>query len=240
MGYLISFFLLVGLFLTGVLFLPKIKNRKAANAHFISAVFFCYLALMLYSLKENGPYDWNFHVTLPTANVSPFTFSTLILYYILPKKAKPYHLTLISLLTVGMFLSPTLSIFSRIFSHYAFHAQFLLDYAAHYLLCLFGIYLVKSGQVTAKKRNCLIGGGTLLGVALFMLILNAVFGTAFFGLSLGEDYNIYNIKAVSSPVLSAILYFIGLFAVLFAGYLVLKYVSAKETKKEEKAFAEVG
>ena len=106
---------------------------------------------------------------------------------------------------------------------YKFHPHFLLDYVAHALLSLYGVYLVKSGQVRYSKRGCLIGGGIIFSVAVVMMILNVIFDTAFFGLSLNGGHNIYNVVVTESSYLSALLYFLGLCLVLVLGYL---YTSA--------------
>ena len=51
-----------------------------------------------------------------------------------------------------------------------------------------------------------------------MMILNVVFDTAFFGLSLNGKHNIYNNVLVLNSYLSAFLYFFGLCGVLLMGF----------------------
>ena len=102
--------------------------------------------------------------------------------------------------------------------NYAFHHHFLLDYISHLSLSLLGVYLVRSGRVELKPRDAVISGGLIYGVAFVMLTLNLIFDTSFFGLSLNGKHSIYNAVLTESSYLSALLYFIGLGAVLLLGY----------------------
>lgn len=77
--------------------MEKFKKKKLTNFIFILIIFICYIALVVKVFVDVGFNDWNFQNTLPTANVSPFMFFTLPLYYFLPKKIKKYYLLLISL-----------------------------------------------------------------------------------------------------------------------------------------------
>ena len=82
----------------------------------------------------------------------------------------------------------------------------------------FGIYLVRSGQVTLAPRKSLYSGLIIIGVALFMMVLNLIFDTSFFGLSLLGKHNIYGNVLVESSYLSALIYFAGLTVILLLGY----------------------
>ena len=48
--------------------------------------------------------------------------------------------------------------FRRLTLH-KFHLHFLADYMAHILLSLWGVYLVRSGQVSVTRKNALSSGG---------------------------------------------------------------------------------
>ena len=93
-----------------------------------------------------------------------------------------------------------------------------MDYTAHILLSLFGIYLVRSEQVDLTPVAALISGSVIFGSALLMLILNLIFDTSFFGLSLSGKHNIYNVVLTDNSYISVSLYFIGLSGVLALGY----------------------
>ena len=145
---------------------------------------------------------------MPYANVSPFMFTVSPLFLLLPKNVRKYCLNLISLLSIGMILSPLVSIVHNIVINYKFHASFLLDYVPHILLSIWGIYIIQSGQVELKIKSSIISGSIIMGVAVIMLILNVILDKSFFGLSLNGKHSIYNQKIVSNSYLSAALYFV--------------------------------
>lgn len=202
-----------------VLWLMKyFKNRALTNLIFTLFVFIPYLFNAAIVYESVGFYDWNFQNVLPVANVSPFMFCLVPLMLIVPRRAQRYLYLLVSLLSVGMLLS---SVFGCIYNasiNYRFHFNFLLDYIAHMALSLFGVYLVRSGQVKLSLRNALVSGSVIISVATLMLLLNVVFDTSFFGLSLNGKHSIYNSVLVDNSYLSALLYYIGLSAVLIMGY----------------------
>ena len=134
------------------------------------------------------------------------------------KAIKKHAYLLVSLLSVGMLLSTVFSCVYNAVIAYKFHFHFLLDYVAHFTLSLFGVYLIRSGQVQLNKRNALISSSLIFVSALIMMLLNVILDTAFFGLSLNGKHNIYNNVLVDNSYLSALLYFIGLTVVLLLGY----------------------
>ena len=210
--------------------MKKFTKKELTNFIFIAITFICYIALVVKVFFDVGFNDWNFQNTLPTANVSPFMFFTLPLYYVLPKKIKKYYLLLISLLSLGMFFSVILACIQRISINYRFIPHFLLDYVSHLTLSLWGVYLVKSKQIQFEKKDCLLGGSVIIGVSLIMLIVNKIFDTAFFGLTFNDNYNIYNIVLVNNPYLSALIYVVGLSMTLLLGYFFQKIINRKLSK----------
>ena len=222
--YLVTFIAIIILFILFIYLMRFFKNRIITNIIFISITFICYVFVVLISYLQNGLYDWNFHNTLPTANVSPFMFCICPIYLLLPQKVRKYFGNLISLLCAGMLLSPLISCVHFFIINYKFHSQFLLDYAAHLSLSLFGIYLVQSKQVEMKNKDSVIGGSIIISVAITMLIINLIFDTSFFGLSLCGKHNIYNQVIVDNSYLSALIYFIGLSSVLFLGFFFNKLI----------------
>ena len=171
-----------------------------------------YLNIVRYTYIDVGPYDWNFKNALPTANVSPFMFTTTIVMWIFPKSVRKYLLTLVSLLSFGMLVAGLGGCLDYVMRDYAFHWHIAFDCAAHVLISLWGVYLIKSGQVELTPKRAICGGSIIVGVAIIMLILNTIFKTSFFGLSVYGDHNIYNIRIFESGVVSILVYFIGLCA----------------------------
>ena len=232
MWYIVCLIVLIAVYILAITFMDRCKRPWLMNSILIGVCLSCYVALALIIYEDVGFWDWNFQNALPTANVSPFMFFSLIIYVLLPKKIRKYHSVLIALLSAGMFGAVVLGCVSRAAIRYKFHIQFLLDYLSHLSLSLLGIYLVKSGQAELKKRDCLIAGGALLSVAVIMLIVNAIFGTSFFGLALNEKYNIYNMVLAPDPYLSALIYFVGVVVVLVIGYFYVTFVTSMSAKTQ--------
>jgi len=219
-----------------IILLPKFTNKKITNFCFFIITYISYFSLALIVYLDVGFNDWNFQNLLPTANVSPFMFFITPIYFILPQKLKQFYLLLISLLSVGMFLSPCVNCIYFQSISYAFHLHFVLDYIAHFSLFVWGIYIVKSRQVKLNRKNAFVSAFCIISVAITMLILNVIFDTAFFGLSLNGKHTIYNQTLVSNSYLSALIYFTGLIIVLLLGYtlqfLINKFSDRKDTTKK--------
>jgi len=211
--------------------MKKFRNTSITNTIFIAISFICYIVLATIIYNDVGFYDWNFQNVLPTANVSPFMFFTLLIYLVLPKKIKKSWSVLISMLSFGMLAAAVLGCVYRAIIQYKFHFSFLLDYISHLSLSLLGVYLVKSKQITLNKKDCVLGGSLLIIVAFVMMSINILFGTAFFGLALNDKYNIYNMVLVSNCYLSALIYFIGLIFVLTLGCLYIIILNKEKRKK---------
>ena len=238
MWYYISIPITVVLYVLGLFLLKHFNNKTITNIVFCVLIVLFYLAGVIRSYIVNGLYDWNFTNTLPTANVSPFMFITCPLALVLPKKWREYYKGLISLLAVGMLLSPLLSMIFNGIRNYTFHYFFCFEYLAHILLSLWGCYFVVSKQIELLLKKAVISGSIIVSIAFTMFILNCIFKTSFFGLAITDSYNIYHMKVVSNPYLSAVIYFIGLVGVMVIGYLYQKliyflFVKKVEQKKEE-------
>lgn len=228
MYYIISLVGFIAIYLVFIMSIKKISNITVANISLIVICLTCYIGVAIIIFNDVGFYDWNFQNVLPTANVSPFMFATLWVYFILPQKFRGIWSLLIALLSLGMFAAVILGCIYRAIIQYKFHLSFLLDFTAHFSLSLLGIYFVKSKQVELNKRSCLLSGGLIVIIAFIMMIINIIFGTAFFGLALNDGYNIYNMVIVPNCYLSAILYFLGLVFVLILGYFYLKIFDKQE------------
>jgi hypothetical protein len=218
MPYIIALFLLLAIFCVGCALVWRAKKSTLVNIAFVLLVYSAYLFVSLTVYFDVGFSDWNFQNTLPTANVSPFMFTLAPLSLLLPRKPRRCVFLLISMLSFGMLLAGALGCVYNAVIGYKFHFHFFMDYTAHILLSLFGVYLVRSEQVDLTPVAALISGSVIFGSALLMLILNLIFDTSFFGLSLSGKHNIYNVVLTDNSYISALLYFIGLSGVLVLGY----------------------
>ena len=64
---------------------------------------------------------------------------------------------------------------------------------------------------------------------LVMMILNLIFDTSFFGLSLNGKHNIYHMVLVSNSYLNALIYFSGLIIIMVGSFLFQKLLSPKRS-----------
>ena len=218
MGYIVALLVMCALYVFCIFSMKYMKNVNLTNALLIGAVFIPYVMVSITVYRDVGFYDWNFQNTLPVANVSPFMFTLTPFVFLLPKAVKKHFMLLISLLSVGMLLSGVFGCIYNAARHYKFHLHFIYDYIAHFALSLLGVYLVKSKQVVLSKRGALISSSIIVGAATVMMVLNVIFDTAFFGLSLNGKHNIYNNVLVEDSYLSALIYYAGLCLVLLLGF----------------------
>ena len=231
--YAVFLALFVAIYVIVLFLMKRFKNQTITNLVFVLIIDICYLTVVIVALIKNGPNDWNFQNTLPTANISPFMFTVAPLFFVFPKTVKKYFALLISLLAVGMILSPSISCIHWLIVGYKFHVSFLFDYIAHFAMSLWGVYLIQSKQIDLKIKDSLISGSIIFAVAFTMIIINLIFDTSFFGLSLRGKHNIYNQVLVDNSYLSALIYFTALALLLVCGYLfqkLLMFLINKRTK----------
>ena len=201
----------------------RIQKKKTANFFFFLTTYLFYILYLLKLAKGVGIHNYYFYESLATANISPFMFSIMPLIYFSRGKLQKYLYLLVSLLSVGMLLSPVGNALSYAIKGTTFGIIFVCDYIAHLSLSLWGVYLVKSGQVQPTKKDALISSAIIFGICDSMLLLNLIFDTSFFGLSLRGKHHIYYNVLVENSYLSALLYFLGLCAILCLGYLFCHY-----------------
>lgn len=235
MTYLFTMLILFALYGAAVYAMKYMDHDKKWNGLFTAAVFVPYVFLGMVIYLDVGFYDWNFQNVLPVANVSPFMFTLTFVSLFLPTKIRKIVYGLISLLSVGMIFSTVVNCVYNAQIHYKFHWHFVLDYVAHFALSAYGVYLVRSRQVDLKIQKCFASGALIVGAAMVMMVLNVIFDTAFFGLSLNGKHNIYNTVLVKSSYLSAVIYFVGLCLVLILGYLYSRCFSPAVKEEEEGA-----
>ena len=224
MWYLVSFFILTILYVFGIFLIKYINKNRMINMLIPVMIFSLYLVCLVYLFFKVGVHDWNFKNVLPTANISPFMFSLIVLIPMLPNHIKKHLNTLVSSLALGMFVAGSLTLLFNAWRDYNFYWNFFLDSFIHILFSLYGIYLYKTEQVFYEKKKQVLSSSIIVCVAVIMLILNLIFETSFFGLSLYGNHNIYNIVVCKNSILSAVIYFFGLICVLFFGLIYQKII----------------
>ena len=231
MPYIIAMMCLIVFYVLVIASMKHMKNTRLFNYIFSIAILICYAYVIIRVYRSVGFDDWNFKNTLPVANVSPFMFTSVAIIHFIPLKIRKHFYLLISLLSVGMFLSAVFGCIYNASINYRFHWHFLSDYLAHVFLSLWGVYLIKSHQVELNRKNFFKSSGIIVGTAFIMMILNVIFDTAFFGLSLNGKHNIYNNVLTDNSYLSALLYFVGLALVLCMGYVYSHFIAKSSSKK---------
>jgi len=215
-----------------------VQFRKFSDVDFPFLIFILYFIGIVLLLLQVGFKNWDYVTLLPLGNVGPFMFFTLPFLFVLPKKIRKYYLTLVALLSPAMLIYGLMRGVVLIATATKSYATYVIDIICHTLFSLYGVYLVRSEQVDIDIKHSLISSAIILVVALFMLALNAIFHTHFFGLSLYGDHSIYSLIFLDSAALSVLLYFVLLVVALGIGYLFQKYLGAalkalSEARKEQ-------
>jgi hypothetical protein len=148
----------------------------------------------------------------------------------MPKAIRKYLLTLVALLSFGMAVAGLGGALGFMLRNYKFHWHTTMDCLAHILISLWGVYIVKSGQVELTPKKAIRSGAIIVSVAFIMFVLNLIYHKAFFGLSLYGEHNIYNVRLFENGVVSAIAYFLGLCLVLSTGYFYQKIINLRKER----------
>lgn len=161
-------------------------------------------------------------------NISPFTFTVIPLIYIMHDKIKKFFLPAVAFLSVGMFcamiITPQYSyLFS--FNNVASFA-YTLDALCHLNCSLFGIYLIASGQVKLTFKNLGKAAIFMYSVITFVVIINALFHTNYFGMCPYGGYSIYMLNLFEDYWSTLLAYLVGVLFVLFAGF-GINYITQK-------------
>ncbi|MBP5404350.1 MAG: hypothetical protein J6Y74_00115 [Clostridia bacterium] len=224
--YVLAVLISIVLYALGLVFMKYlVKYRKFSDVDFPFGIFVLYFIELVLLLVEAGVEHWNDLTLLPLGNIGPFMFFTLPFLFLLPKRIRKYYLTLVVLLSPAMLIYGLFDGILLVISGRQAYATYVIDIFAHTLFAVYGVYLVRSGQVDFEVKRSLISGSIILAVALLMLVLNAIFRTSFFGLSLYGEHNIYGIILLKSAALSVILYFLIVSVALVVGYFFGKYLS---------------
>ena len=225
------------MFLSGLFILFKIKkteqNKKLVNyiLSFIAFIFYVALVLVHYFLTKGG-----INGDLPLANVSPLIFSTVFFANFLPNKIrKYYHILIVSFIgamfVVGVFLYLVKDLITN---SYSYDPWMYFDGISHLAVSLLGIWLILTNQINLNKFDFGISLISQYILLFIVIILNIVFKTNFFGLSITSNHNIYGFT-FNPWIFSFSIYFIGLALILIIGYFAAKHFQLKYRKRREMA-----
>lgn len=199
-----------------LLFLEK-SNTKIGNFIFISLNVIFFLILNIIYFSNSGRERYTF---LTFDNISPFTFTFMPCLYLVKGKIRDYFKCAIAFLSVGMVVAMMVTPQYAFFFNFASEARldYLFDALCHLNCSLFGIYLVISGQVKLSAKNFVRSVVFMYSVITFVVMLNAIFHTNFFGMCPYGGYSIYMFNLFEEYWATLLAYYLGVFVVLSVGF----------------------
>ena len=211
--------IMISLYFIGFTFMIIFREKMNPtfwNPIFITLTFF---SQMFYCLMTNINRN-SFGGFQVLENISPLCFMTMPLTFIMKEKPKNAYFSMISFLNIGMFVAMLIDPeYAYLFSFRQEASLLYLFAALEHLLCsLFGVYLILSEQVKPTFKNLGLGALILYSVISVAVICNFIFKTSFFGMNPYGNYHIYMMDFFGSFYATLIAYYIGIAAVLFAGF----------------------
>ena len=209
-----TFFYFVTLFL--MCFYRNKINVRVCNAVFIIADLVAYFSWTYAAYQEN----WLDGGWLTLGNISPMTFTVILLIPFMNERVRDYAYSAIAFLSVGMFFAMIISPEHDYIFNFNTEASFIYTTEAvcHMICSLFGIYLVLSKQLKADFKHWIKSLVFVLSVITLGVILNFIFHRNYFGMDPYGSPAIYMIDIFGSFWATLIAYYFGVVAVLTVGY----------------------
>lgn len=163
--------------------------------------------------------DWMGGGWLTLGNISPMTFTVIVLLPIMNARVREYAMSSIACLSLGMFFAMLISPeFDYIFN-FNTQATFLnaSDILCHMVCSLFGIYLILSKQVKPDFNHWLKSVIFTLSIITFGVILNFIYHRNYFGMNPYGTAMIYMLDLFSGFWPTLVAYYFGVVMVLTVG-----------------------
>ncbi len=245
-GYALSLILETVFLVFGIrhLWRHPLRAPKHLELYYLCAIVLCYGLNVLEKLVPQGADAKWFYLIHPLGNLSPFLFTMAFFAILLPERDRVVFRTVAGIMCLAMIGAGYYNSLTRLFMAEPWlYTCIVFDNFGHILFGLYGFYILRNRVVIYDRKTKIFSCSFVLGTALLMLILNAIFGTSFFGLNLYGNHNIYNLVLTKSSALSAVLYFIGLSGLLAIGWhfadVIQKKASQKDGKEGEIRYARV-
>ena len=230
MGIIIKTAVALLVFVGGVILLPFLNkrnvNKMLINYILSGTALFFYLLLIIF----NGIYHkWDMQTIQdvnPLSKMSPFIFATVFFINFAPKTIKKYYYTILSTLILAM---AGVGIFAALVDGLMNDMDYFViwmyfDSFSHISIALLGLWLVISNQITYERKMLLKCLMTLYSFLMILVIINIIFRTNFFGLSVYGEHNIYGI-VIDPWILSFAVYFAGLTGIVAADWFLCKAIA---------------
>ena len=208
-----TFFFFVTLFL--MCFYRDKINVRLCNIIFILADLVAYFCWTFAAYQKN----WLSGGWLTLDNISPMTFTVILLIPFMNEHVKDYALSAIAFLSVGMFFAMIISPEHDYIFNFNTEASFIYatEAVCHLICSLFGIYLVLTKQVKADFKHWLKSVVFVLSIVTLGVILNYIFHRTYFGMDPYGSPAIYMIDIFGSFLATIIAYYLGVVTVLTVG-----------------------
>lgn len=196
---------------------PKIWNAAFIVADLV--VFFCWN----YAGFERG---WLDEGWMTLENISPLCCTLVPLTLVLSDKVRQYVYDFIAFLSVGLFAAMLISPEFAYFFNYDIEANFLYasEAACHLVCCLFGVYLVLSGQVKPEFKSWVRSLVCCFSIVGFGVFLNFVFHKTHFGMNPYGESTIYMLDIFDTHWQTLLAYSMGVILVLTVGMQVMRFL----------------
>ena len=212
-------------------------DTRVWNAVFIGAdavAFSCwtYASYQFGWLKEG----W-----LTLDNISPFTFTLILLTPLLKDKVREYANSAIAFLCVGMFVAMLVSPeHSYLFSFRREESFIYVSEAVCHMICsLYGIYLVLTKQIAPTFVNWIKSAIVLYSVITLGVVINYVYHRSYFGMDPYGGASIYMLDIFNNFYATLVAYLFGVALVLTLG-MQLTQLLESFTSKMHRSIAEDG
>ncbi len=227
-------FVLFALFLTIVFILfNKLNYNKKLDTMIrlvIGTMYIFYLVGRLdYIYSVSGDYNCRtIQLALPVGNISPCTFSFILISSFLPKKLQYPINCFLSYISLAFFVATIGICFEVINSDcgYVMLSE-LFDTLAHLLTFILGIYLAKTNQIDFNKKSFITATIYIYSIVFIISIINLIFKTNYFGLGFYGNHEIYGMHLTDNSILNFLIYIVGLFILMLTNYFIIKITKKK-------------
>ena len=191
-------------------------NVRLFNAIFIITDFIAY-SCWTYASYQKGWLDGGW---LTLGNISPLTFTLILLTPFMHERVKDYVFSVIAFLNVGMFFAMIISPEHDYIFNFNTEATFVYTTEAlcHMVCSLYGIYLVLTKQVKADFKRWLKSVTLLLSIISFSVVLNFVYHRRYFGMDPYGTAKIYMLDLFGGFWATLFAYYFGVVLVLTVGF----------------------
>lgn len=208
-----TFFYFVTLFL--MCFYRSKINVRLCNTIFIISNFLAYSCWTYAAYQKN----WLGGGWQTLDNISPLTFTVILLIPFMNERIKNYALSSIAFLHVGMFFAMIISPEYDYVFNFRTEATFVYasEAVCHLICALFGIFLILSKQVKADFNHWVKSVVFTLSIITFGVILNFIYHRSYFGMDPYGNAKIYMLDLFDGFWPTLIAYYFGVVMVLTVG-----------------------